>query len=646
MKLHIRIALSLLATLMTFNIKAQQESEKLFQWKGRIDFSGEYSSYRPAFQTIPSSYGYVNSDQQLIVDGIPFRGNLFLSSYQSSSLNRYSLSFDAAALQQTVDKRIQQRISELQQIPSVEAMHQSLDDLEEPGQYGRLDELNERIKDNKIPDGVSNEEFDKILQQQKQLERYNPEEYAKYEQYLQLKSIDHAVDYRREARMLKNQGLLSSGEALWYNFDALQIGNTSPYFSDLDLAGVPVRGYFAAYSNPLIYAAIANGNTLPFNVADSLMSFSRYLRAYKIGYGGIAKSHLHASYVHGADASFSNLTPGVANTVGGLDGRLNLLKGKIDLQARTYLSVYTSNSQAQSETNTIDAEEITNVKGLGEWLSSDVNLNSSSVAGDAHHYVLKIQDKDLQIAGEYRRVDPRYKSVGLAYLQSDVERIQFSVDKYVFKRKIRVYGKVRLDQDNLNGAKVYTSNNVNGMLRIYSYFRKLPNISLTYMPNFHSSVSYSGGEKLTHESHMLSLAGSKSYRFLKLNQVSSGSLTYNTYHLQSGTFSSLNSSFNQVLAINRRIKTSVQLLHRQTNASYYWSFMSTFRYLFSKRSAAHISFRYGQDYFQNTRYALNFGTRIKINEKLLFGLSIIQNYYTQTTRIEDLRVRSSISAIW
>lgn len=647
MKKEIKLVLGFL-TLSAFSFleaKGQQPPKGILQWKGNIDLISDYSTYSPAYQSIPASYQYLNSSQQLIIEGIPFQGYLFLSSYQGESLNRYSFSFDSEALRQTVEDRIEQRISSLQEIPSIKTIEQKLNNSADPENYRKLVEFNEQIRDSEMDMSVLGD-YGSILKYQEQLSRYDPNEYAKYEQYLYLKSIEQNQGHRKDLKMIEAEGLINSGEALWYNFDAFQVGTTTPYFSDLNLAGVPVKGYYGAYSNRYLYLATANGTTLPFNLRDTMMSFSRNLQAYKFGSGNATNSHLHMSYVHGIDDELPTDNKRVANTIGGIDGRLKLFKGKLDLQVRTFLGVHTADMKAQSETNTITSDDISPIDGLGKWLSRDVELNSSTTFGNAHHFQMSINDKDLHIGAEYRRIDPNYRSVGLAYLQSDVKRMLFSAEKVVLNKQLRVKAQVRIDEDNLNSGKQSTSKNMNGVISVNSYFKKLPNVSLTYMPNTYTSESIYNGKVTSHKSHMLSLSSSKSYRLLNINQISSGSVTYNTSISPNTTFTSVNTSINQLVALNRKLSSSLQLVYRQTNASYYWSLMPLFRYTFTKRGAAHISFRYGEDYFQNTKYALNVGTQIKFNEKLIFHLSIIQNYYTLTNNISDLRVRASIRAIW
>jgi len=116
--------------------------------------------------------------------------------------------------------------------------------------------------------------------------------------------------------------------------------------------------------------------------------------------------------------------------------------------------------------------------------------------------------------------------------------------------------------------------------------------------------------------------------------------------LQGKNFSSINTSLNQVIAINKKLNTSVQAIYRQTNSSYYWTVRPLIRYRIANQGVVHISLRYGADYFQNTRYAFDAGTSLKINNKLIFGFSITQNYYSQTSSISDLRIRSSLKATW
>ena len=654
MKYATRILLGFLV-LTSSSISNAQEAPKveikdIVQLKGNLFMTGEFSNYTAEYNEIPANFGYLSSDQQITIKGIPFQGNLFLSSYQSSILNRYSFSYDSRALKQAIRERVAERISALQEIPSIEAMQQKIENLKDPSQYGQLRDLNEQMKDGSLTSKVNplamDSDLEALLRSQQQLSRYNPGEYAQYEQYLQLKSLDKEIDYNKQLKMLEGEGIISSSEKIWYQFDALEIGTARPYFSDLNLGGVPIKGYYAAFSNPYFYLAATEGTTLPFSVQDSIKSFSRNLKAYKLGAGAVHTTHLHFSYLHGEDKLDPTLSSQESNTVGGIDGRLQLFERKLDIQVRSYIGVHTTDLGAQDELFTIDAEDITDVKVLGDILLKNNSLNSSTTSGNAHYISAKYVDSHLKIGGEFRRVDPNYHSMGLAYLRKDLQRTALSIEKSLFNNKLRISANARMDEDNLNGAKDYSATNINGLLRIHSYFAKLPYISLTYMPNFFNSANNDNSQPLSHETHMLSVASSKSYRFMQLNQMTWASVTYNFYDVNSGNFSSINTSLKQMMIINAKMQATLLLISRNTNSSYYWNARASVQYRFGKIGVVNLSQRYGVDYLQNTRSAFDLGVNLSINKHISFGLSATQNYYSQTNRLNDVRVRTSLKASW
>lgn len=640
-----RLALGSLALGVSYLGVAQDTGPLDIKWSGRLDLTSEYSPYSPENQQIPSTYGYLSTNQQIVVEGIPFAADIFLSSYQASSLNRYSFSFDSRSLKQSIQERIEKRITELQAVPSIGALHERIEKLELPEQYYKLNELNNQIKSGDL-NVEMNTEFTDLLKSQKQLARYNPKEYAEYEQYLQLKSLEKNDDYHKQLKWLESEGLISAGEKFWYQFDAIQLGTATPYFSNLDLAGIPVKGYFGAYSTPYFYIAATDGSTFRFASADNPLQYYRKLKAYKVGAGRVEGTHLHLSYLNAIDELSKSFLTAEDNSVAGIDGRIQLFKRKLDVQARSYIGIHTSDRDATSEGYTIAADDITSISGLGSWVARDITLNNSTTFGNAYHIIAEFKDKNLMVRGESRRVDPSYHSAGLAYLQKDLQRYALAIDKYLFKNRLRISASGRLDEDNLNGAKQYTGRNINGVLRIYSNFNKLPKIALTYMPNFYSSTPVLEGEIRYHKSQMFNLASSKSYKLAKLNHIISGTISYNFYNVSSNNFSSITSSVNQVTAINKKLKASLQIVYRQTNAYYYWTMRPSVQYLLAKRGVAHISLRYGEDHFQNSRYALDIGSKIKIKENLHFGLSVIQDFYSQSSTLSDFRVRTSLRATW
>jgi len=624
--------------------------EDVLQIKGNLSVIGEFSNYTAEYNEIPPNFGYLSSDQQLTIQGIPFQANLFLSSYQASSLNRYSISFDSRALKQAIKERVAQKISTLQEIPSIEAMQQKIEKLEEPSQYSQLRDLNEQMQDESLESKLiplaADSDYESLLRSQQQLSRYNPSEYAKYRQYLQLKALDSELDYGKQLKLLEGEGLISATEKIGHQFDAIELGTARPYFSDLDLAGVPVKGYYVAFSNPYIYVAATQGTTLPFSIQDSVKSFSRNLKGYKLGTGSAHSTHLHFSYLNGEDKIDPSLASQESNTVGGLDGRLQLFKQRLDVQGRSYISVHTTDLGAVDELFTITNEEITNLKAIGNFLIKNNGLNSSTTAGNAHFLSARYGNGDLKIDGEFRRVDPNYHSMGVAYMRKDLQRFALSIDKSLFKSKLRISVSAKIDEDNLNGAKEYSATNINGLFRVHANFSKLPPLSLTYTPNFFSSEHRSNKQPLKHESHMLSVTSSKSYRFLKLNQITRGSVSYNFYNVPGGNFSSVNTTLTQMIAINPKLQASILLIYRQTNSSNYWNTRSSLRYSFGKIGVAHFSQRFGVDFLQNTRSAFDLGVNLNINKHLSFGLSATQNYYSQISRSNDVRFRTSLIASW
>jgi len=219
-----------------------EKKSKLVEWHGNISMLGQYSNYTPQNQYQPPEFYQISSSQTLTLAQIPFRGNVFLSSFNSTALNQISFSIDQQTLQNNIQKRVEAKINELEADNSIAAFDNKIkQSFPEENNYKNIDRYNTRLDKAKNVNVADAAQYQELMQAQDQLKKYDPEKYQDYRDYVKLKSLNERTDYQQNLKWLEQQNLINSYEQFWYNFNQVQLGTTRPYFSKYDLAGIPVN---------------------------------------------------------------------------------------------------------------------------------------------------------------------------------------------------------------------------------------------------------------------------------------------------------------------------------------------------------------------------------------------------------------------
>jgi len=161
-----------------------------------------------------------------------------------------------------------------------------------------------------------------------------------------------------------------------------------------------------------------------------------------------------------------SLTAPAANVVTGLNMHFTIIK-PLTLDVEGALSIYTNDLRLPSF-----GESTTD-----EWVKRLCNiiiLNLSTQYFTAFKSTLKWQKPSYSLALSYARIDPDYKSMGVYYINNDLENITFSPGFYLFKRKFSFNGSLGFQHDNLRGTKMATSSrtiwNVNMSINPVTWF--------------------------------------------------------------------------------------------------------------------------------------------------------------------------------
>lgn len=252
------------------------------------------------------------------------------------------------------------------------------------------------------------------------------------------------------------------GMSPYYKWAKFHIGYSNVNFSPYTLAGHTFLGV-GCELNPgkfrfgAVYGrfkkAIAEDSTL---VLDSSL-YRQPIPAYKrMGYGfklgvGSEKNYLDLIYFKGVDDMNSipyrpvyyDVDPG-ENAVIGLSSKFTLFKAltwKTDLA----VSLYTIDTTAPN-LDDLDVEQFSLINNF-------ITTNISSQLLTAGETSLMFKQKHYSLQAKYKRIDPDYKSMGIYYIQSNVEQYTFGTSLMLFKSKWITNGTLGFQHDNLDEKK-------------------------------------------------------------------------------------------------------------------------------------------------------------------------------------------------
>lgn len=252
------------------------------------------------------------------------------------------------------------------------------------------------------------------------------------------------------------------GVSPYYKWAKFHLGYRNVNFSPYTLAGHTFLGV-GAELNPgkfrfgAVYGrfkkAVAEDSTL---VLDSTLyrrpipSYKRTGYGIKVGVGG-EKNYFDLIYFKGADDLTSipyrpvyyDVDPG-ENAVLGFSSKFTLFKA-LTWKTDFALSLYTLDTTAQS----FEGAEFEQFS----FIENFVTPNISSQLLTAGETSLKFKQKHYSLNAKYKRIDPDYKSMGIYYIQSNIEQYTFGSTLMLFKNKWITNGTIGFQHDNLNNKK-------------------------------------------------------------------------------------------------------------------------------------------------------------------------------------------------
>ncbi len=210
--------------------------------------------------------------------------------------------------------------------------------------------------------------------------------------------------------------------------------------------------------------------TSPVFETDSLPRFKRKGFAVKLGVG-TEKNFFDLVFLRIRDDSSSIERPDTTayrfpeqNVVAGFNSRFTFSK-KLTWETEVAISLYTTDMFANAS---LDSTSPSILLNLNKFLV----INQSSEYYMAIRSLLKFKSKSWSLKLGYKRIDPKYRSMGAYFFNNDVENLTLSPSFTLFKRKLAVSGSIGLQRDNIKGSKQATS------------LRTIGNVNLSINPSY------------------------------------------------------------------------------------------------------------------------------------------------------------------
>ena len=177
-------------------------------------------------------------------------------------------------------------------------------------------------------------------------------------------------------------------------------------------------------------------------------------------------------------------------------------------------------------------EDVENNKTLRS-LNKFLMINQSSDYYTALRSSLSFAAKFYSLKLEYRRIAPKYRSMGAYFFNNDLENITFTPSFRFFKNKVSLSGSIGLQRDNLRNSKKATSMRTIGSVNLSVNPVDIFGIDINYS-NY--SVNQKAGrialidsQKIVQTTHNLSVSPRLMFLGAKLSHVVSLSYNYSSF---------------------------------------------------------------------------------------------------------------------
>jgi len=202
----------------------------------------------------------------------------------------------------------------------------------------------------------------------------------------------------------------------------------------------------------------------PLFDTDSLPHFTRRGFAAKLGVGN-ENNFFDLIYLRIRDDSASLQQPDTGairmpeqNNIAGINSRFTFFR-KLIWEVEGAFSLYTTNLGSGELKDVTDNSFLNSVNKV-------LVINQSSEYYSAIRSSLQYKAKSWSLKLEYRRIDPKYRSMGAYFFNNDIENLTVGPSFALYKRKLIFSGNIGLQRDNLKKTKKASSNRMIGNVNI------------------------------------------------------------------------------------------------------------------------------------------------------------------------------------
>ncbi len=269
-------------------------------------------------------------------------------------------------------------------------------------------------------------------------------------------------------------------------FKEIGIWETYPNYTEYTVSGVKVKGLDFTFNPGLFYLKATGLGNLEA-IADSV--YARNLYAGSIGVGEKEKSHLHFTYMKSFDrensinpvSGTSSLGPPVfvptpgENTLLGADGKLSLLKNRVNLESEAVVTVTTRDKFAPK----LAAGEIPS------FLENLTNANTSSQYDLMYRIkgIFNLPETKSNLGIEYKLIGPGFISYGAPGISGKGQmRLKVNFDQEFLDGLIMFNGGYEHKNDNVGELNSITTYTNRYDFKVKFKFDKTANLTVRYMP--------------------------------------------------------------------------------------------------------------------------------------------------------------------
>jgi hypothetical protein len=282
-------------------------------------------------------------------------------------------------------------------------------------------------------------------------------------------SLPFSLSYTKSNTAFANP-FVRFGVSPQYKWAKAHLGYRSLAFNQFVFSGQPIYGVGLELNPKKIRFGIMYGRLNKADFIDSTReqfrqqgsTFERKGFAVKLGVGS-DKNHVDFTVLKAKDdetsvAYFSRQSQSrpAENVALGIATRFQLGKHvswTIDVAG----SVYNRDVTSRRLVDFIDSNQLVKYQSYIDFAERIIPLKASSQFVTAGETGLNFQFKPLSLGLKYRRIDPEYKSMGIFYIQNDLEQYTVNPNLRLFKNRVFLSGSVGLQKNNLDGKRLYRS---------------------------------------------------------------------------------------------------------------------------------------------------------------------------------------------